>query len=91
MNLEVPLSASSPIRKSLFRIPAFKALVTTVIVVLVAALCAVIPKSVAQEAVREECAAKYTDLKWRDGSPGVSNNVYDQKSGRAEVEFKMVC
>lgn len=88
MNLEVPLSASSPLRKSLFRIPAFKALVTTVIVVLVAALCAVIPKSVAQEAVREECAAKYTDLKWRDGSPGVNNNVYDQKSGRAEVEFK---
>ncbi|AEG82349.1 putative secreted LPxTG protein [Corynebacterium ulcerans 809] len=87
MNLEVPLSASSPLRKSLFRIPAFKALVTTVIVVLVAALCAVIPKSVAQEAVREECAAKYTDLKWRNGSPGVSNNVYDQKSGRAEVEF----
>ncbi|WFP66871.1 DUF5979 domain-containing protein [Corynebacterium pseudotuberculosis] len=86
MNLEVPLSASAPMRKPLFYNPVFKTLVVAVVVVLVAALCAVIPRAVAQE--RKECAANYTDLKWREGSPGVNYDVYDQKSGRAEVEFR---
>lgn len=64
MNLEVPLSASAPMRKPLFYNPVFKTLAVAVVVVLVAALCAVIPRAVAQE----RCAGSYTDLKWKDGS-----------------------
>lgn len=48
MNLEVPLSASAPMRKPLFYNPVFKTLAVAVVVVLVAALCAVIPRAVAK-------------------------------------------
>lgn len=83
MNLEVPLSASAPMRKPLFYNPVFKTLAVAVVVILVAALCAVIPRAVAQE----RCAGSYTDLKWKNEGPSVINNVYKGKSDHARVEF----
>lgn len=85
MNLEVPLSASSPLLKTLSRINAFKTLCVAAVFVLVTSLCVVVtPKAIAQE----QCSGSYTDLKWKDGSRGVNGDVYNGKSDQAQVEFK---
>lgn len=85
MNLEVPLSASLPLFKTLSRINTFKTLCVAAVFVLVTSLCVVVtPKAIAQE----QCSGSYTDLKWKDGSRGVNGDVYNGKSDQAQVEFK---
>lgn len=63
---------------------ALRVLVTTLVVVLVTALGAAVPTAIAQE----RCAAHYTELKWKDGSPvAIDTTLNAGGSGQADIEF----
>lgn len=63
-----------------------KAFIVAVVTSLVAAMCVVVQPAVAQ--ARSECSGgSYSNLHWKDGSPGVKNEIYTGRSDQAQVEF----
>ncbi|MEY6445086.1 DUF5979 domain-containing protein [Corynebacterium pseudotuberculosis] len=63
-----------------------KAFIVAVVTSLVAAMCVVVQPAVAQ--ARSECSGgSYSNLHWKDGSPGVKDGVYNGRSEQAQVEF----